>query len=863
MEKDIGKNKVAWFCGKLAWLSVPGLLLAIAALWIVDSKTVYESQPLLMAFNFVFSTLASILVVILLGRSFFSRGSPGMLLLSCGVLLWGSAGTVAPMLLPHGANVVISVHNILVWLAALCNAAGVVLLLKPGRDIRRTGWVLTVAYTAVTAAVWLIAMLVLEGRLPVFFVQGQGGTLLREFVLGSSVLMFAGTSVLLWAAHRRTPTPFVRWYGLALLLVATGLFGIMIETVHGSILGWVARAAQFLGGACLLVAAIVSLRGPGEKEILPESGKQFWQKDEFLASFRQQTLLGWLLRYGFAIVAVAAGMGLRLALTARIGPGLPTYITFYPAVMVAALLCGFGPGFVATASTILFVAYWILPPEGLAVSLLVERLGMVLFTCMGLFMSAVAELYRRNRDKAAAYDREHALIETNREKEFLANILENAEQPFAVGFPDGSLGRMNRAFEELTGYTAAEFRAIDWSTTLTPPEWREPERQKLEELHRTGHPVRYEKEYIRKDGSRVPIELLVHLVRDEHDKLDYYYSFLTDITERKRAEEESQQLHRSVEQEKERLKSLVQSITDEIWFADTAGKFTLVNPSGSQAFALGSVGTVDVRKLAASLKVLRPDGSPRPVEEAPPLRALRGEIVKNEEEMLRTPATGELRWRQVSASPVSDAAGNIVGSVSVVRDITERKRDIAILQQSEERLRLAQESAHVGIWDWEVTTGKLEFTPELHKLYGLPPGTIKTYQDWRERVHSDDIGKIEARRDEAIAKHESFDLEFRGRQSSGEYRWISTKGGALYDEAGKVTRVFGVNIDITERKQAEEALQQHIKEIEVLNDALTEFNRASVGRELLMVELKKEVNDLCARAGQPTPYDLDFESEKV
>ena len=56
-------------------------------------------------------------------------------------------------------------------------------------------------------------------------------------------------------------------------------------------------------------------------------------------------------------------------------------------------------------------------------------------------------------------------------------------------------------------------------------------------------------------------------------------------------------------------------------------------------------------------------------------------------------------------------------------------------------------------------------------------------------------------RDAAMAKHEPFELEFRGRHSSGEYRWISAKGGAICNEAGKAIRVFGVNIDITERKR--------------------------------------------------------------
>ena len=60
--------------------------------------------------------------------------------------------------------------------------------------------------------------------------------------------------------------------------------------------------------------------------------------------------------------------------------------------------------------------------------------------------------------------------------------------------------------------------------------------------------------------------------------------------------------------------------------------------------------------------MLRPDGSPRPVEEAPPLRALAGEVVRDQEEIIRTPATGELRDRQVSAAPVKDATGTIIGA---------------------------------------------------------------------------------------------------------------------------------------------------------------------------------------------------------
>ena len=127
------------------------------------------------------------------------------------------------------------------------------------------------------------------------------------------------------------------------------------------------------------------------------------------------------------------------------------------------------------------------------------------------------------------------------ERRFLADLLERADQPFGVGYADGTLGFVNSAFERLTGYTRDELKGSSWAAVLTPPEWRETERSKLDELQRTGQPVRYEKEYLRKDGARVPVELLVHVVKDEQGTLLHYYAFLNDLTERKRIEAERAQ----------------------------------------------------------------------------------------------------------------------------------------------------------------------------------------------------------------------------------------------------------------------------------------------------------------------------------
>ena len=129
--------------------------------------------------------------------------------------------------------------------------------------------------------------------------------------------------------------------------------------------------------------------------------------------------------------------------------------------------------------------------------------------------------------------------------QLLADILEHSSQPFGVGLPDGRFGAFNQAFRRLTGYSENELNRMDWND-LTPAEWREREQNSLEDLVRTGIPVRYEKEYFRKDGTRVPIELLVHVLRNDAGRPIFYYAFVTDLTDRKAADAEQEKLRRQL-----------------------------------------------------------------------------------------------------------------------------------------------------------------------------------------------------------------------------------------------------------------------------------------------------------------------------
>jgi PAS domain S-box-containing protein len=136
------------------------------------------------------------------------------------------------------------------------------------------------------------------------------------------------------------------------------------------------------------------------------------------------------------------------------------------------------------------------------------------------------------------------------------------------------------------------------------------------------------------------------------------------------------------------------------------------------------------------------------------------------------------------------------------------KRTTAALRESEERVRLAKSTENIGVWDWDLVTGQSMWSPELLEIYGVPPADLLTYAHFSSRVHPDDIATVESERDAAIRNHRPFDLEFRIVLPSGEIRWISARGRGYYDESGRVVRVVGNNIDITERMQAKEALRE-------------------------------------------------------
>ena len=156
------------------------------------------------------------------------------------------------------------------------------------------------------------------------------------------------------------------------------------------------------------------------------------------------------------------------------------------------------------------------------------------------------------------------------------------------------------------------------------------------------------------------------------------------------------------------------------------------------------------------------------------------------------------------------------------------------LARATNRLSVAVEATGVGIFVWHVPQGRILLTPEAERLYGLEPGTfLGTFQDFMDRIHRDDAGRVERELREAFSRRLS-DLvqEFRVVRPDGAVRWIEAKSHMFYSAAGVVTRVTGTNVDVTERRNREqerEALIQSEKaariEAEQARNALTTSNQ--------------------------------------
>jgi len=534
------------------------------------------------------------------------------------------------------------------------------------------------------------------------------------------------------------------------------------------------------------------------------------------------------------------------------------------------------------------------------------------------------------RDMLRNSQRESALQESEQKYRRLHESMIDA---FASVSMDSRLLEWNRAFREMVGYSDEELRHMSF-TDFTPLKWHSQEAQIIkEQVLLRGYSDVYEKEYQRKDGSRLSVELKAFLIRDHQGKPESMWAIVRDITPRKRSEE-------ALRSSERRFDQLLEHSLDNIVVLDTHGIQRFVSKSvvrtlgfqpddltnvpvmeqmihpddrkkvkeaflqiitngeggpiqyrhrhknGSwvdlEAWGTNQLNNPDIKgvvvncrvitdrkkaEMAANLlkaivesaedciiskdldsvitswnqgaekmfgftagemvgsSIMRLIPADRQQEETLILGQIKLGKVVGHFETVRQKKDGQLIDVSITASPIKDVEGMIIGASKVARDITERKRAGEMLKKKELQLRESQKLALLGSWDLDLTTQQISMSDETFALVDQSPATFSpSFEKFISLVHPDDRQILQTNLVQSLTSDSSpCHVVVRIINDSGRQWVMEIFGSVRRDKEGSPLSIYGSVQDISERLQVQEALKLAKEEAEAANRYKTEF----------------------------------------
>jgi len=147
-------------------------------------------------------------------------------------------------------------------------------------------------------------------------------------------------------------------------------------------------------------------------------------------------------------------------------------------------------------------------------------------------------------------------------------------------------------------------------------------------------------------------------------------------------------------------------------------------------------------------------------------------------------------------------------NAQLTQEIQEHQNTEVQLRKSEASLLQAQRIAQIGSWEFDVRTRHVTWSREKYRIFGLDPNSSAiTYEDIIQRIHPDDQPLFEETVQEAILSGQPYNIEFRVIRPNGQIRYLESRGEAIINNQGQVIQLFGISVDMTERKQRQEALR--------------------------------------------------------
>jgi PAS domain S-box-containing protein len=414
---------------------------------------------------------------------------------------------------------------------------------------------------------------------------------------------------------------------------------------------------------------------------------------------------------------------------------------------------------------------------------------------------------------------------------------------------EGGITGANDAFLQAIGYTREDMEAgrIDWRR-LTPPDWHAQDEVLVKELREQGKHRPAEKEYLRKDGSRVPLIIASTFLPGSRRE---GVGFVLDITERKRVEQalrESEGRARTAASEAEAQRALLDAILDAapvgIIVADAKGQLLRMNPGnrllwGLAPYSEGVEGYGEWKGWWA-------DGSERHGQRLEPqewalARALRGEVARGDVvEIEPFDPPGTRRTMLNSGAPVRNAEGEVVGGVVVQMDITARVQAEQGLRESEERFRDLADNISQLAWMADETGATFWFNRRWYEYTGTTPEQMRAL-GWKSVLEPQALARVESGFQAAIASGAPWEDTFPLRGSDGTYRAHLSRAMPLRDAEGRIVRWFGTNTDVEDQQRQAVELRQAIEVRDIfLSVASHELKTPLTSLALRLAQLKRE-----------------------
>ncbi len=380
------------------------------------------------------------------------------------------------------------------------------------------------------------------------------------------------------------------------------------------------------------------------------------------------------------------------------------------------------------------------------------------------------------------------------------SVLSSSIVGTVIAEPDGNFQYANDYYLDLIGYSRDEFRKISWMD-ITPEEHLPADYRAIEEVKRTGNAAPYEKEYVRRDGTRVWVLLALRLLPGTGSRI---FGFVLDISERKRALSEAQERRAEVE-------AILNSLPDGFIIYGNDGNIRQINDRARDV--LGYTKEIISQAMEQRVKPLRfssPDGQLLNLSSIPSFRALQGETVRDK--VVRISRKDRDFWVSMSASPIR-TQGKITGAVMEFSDFTElhylqeqltieRNFSDAILQTSGALILVVDPQGRV-----------IKFNKACEDLSGFSSEEMLN-EPFFKLVPESELPALKQALGQLISDWKLLSYENNWISKDGKMHYIRWRNTALPDANGVIQFIVATGIDITDRLNMEKELDFRAKELE-------------------------------------------------